>query len=333
MRFMQHRCACISMTVICCLLLVGSLLFAARYQTADTSSSEECIRCHVSTYNQGITSSYVHLPFFERQCVACHLAKGASRVVVKGESGISIVTGTLASQEILWRKSMIYSNEAVRTLDPVARLPGLEVGTTYRFRFAVSPTPQLDSETARKSLWIVLRPDELDKSNPSITSDGELKLAVSGLEVIKSATLTCNDKLVSVSWPKITPLYSWVEIQRMEGVSIENSPAALEASIQEGATADGHPMLIGKEDLSINACYRCHPESTLGTSHPVRLYGGHDVRIPDDLPTVDGMLTCVTCHDPHGAAGKMLVREAIKTKLCVACHFKYKNRSPSTMFD
>ena len=86
------------------------------------------------------------------------------------------------------------------------------------------------------------------------------------------------------------------------------------------------------EDLAISVCYQCHSESTLGTSHPVRLYGGRDVRIPEELPTVDGMLTCVTCHDPHGAPGKMLVRETIKTKLCVACHYKYKNSSPSTMF-
>jgi predicted CXXCH cytochrome family protein len=147
------------------------------------------------------------------------------------------------------------------------------------------------------------------------------------------ATLYRDGDTIFISWKTSQPLYGWVELQELEGLNLSDLSESESDRTRPVDETSPHPDLRSPEDLAITVCYQCHPDTALGNSHPVRLFGGRDVRIPLDLPTVDGMLTCVTCHNPHGSEGKMLVRETIKTKLCVACHFKYKNSSPSTMFD
>ncbi len=209
------------------------------------------------------------------------------------------------------------------TLGPVIRLSGLKMGSAYRFRMAVSVRGLYSQEEVEKGPWLGLKGTDIGTAESIMLPEVSANLA----DLLKGATLYRDANTVFISWQMAQPLYGWVELQEIEGLDLQSSfePTA--------GNAGGHPLLRSAENLSIEACYQCHPESTLGTSHPVRLYSGQDVIIPPDLPTVDGMLTCVTCHDPHGADGKMLVRTVVKTRLCVTCHIKFKNRSRSTMFD
>ena len=171
------------------LLLLAGVLFGAFSASTwvlpeEKSEDDQCIRCHVDTFNQGLTQKFTHPPFFEKQCRRCHLAGGSGRQ-----------------------------------------------GRT----------------------------------------EGEM---------------------------------------------------------------GSHPPLREPQELTIELCLSCHSDTNLGTSHPVRLYArrGNTI-IPEELPTIeDGMMTCVTCHSPHGAPASQLVREIVKTKLCVTCHIRFKNSSPATMF-
>ena len=87
---------------------------------------------------------------------------------------------------------------------------------------------------------------------------------------------------------------------------------------------DGHGKgLKSREKAGIDSCmeFECHPSDRLGVSHPVRIYPKGNTRIPSDLPTAErGMLTCTTCHEPHGSNTRLFIRKKILHDLCVACH-------------
>ncbi len=103
---------------------------------------------------------------------------------------------------------------------------------------------------------------------------------------------------------------------------------------QAGPAEKPHPQLREPEAASIDACYSCHTPEKLGTTHSIRVYSGPDAKIPDDLPTVKGgMMTCATCHHPHGGAVKYFVRKKITTKLCVSCHYTFMGKSRHTVFE
>ena len=310
-------------------LLLGGLLFAALNQPETSAVNDECIRCHVAVYNQGIEKRNLHAPFWEKNCVACHLEEGTTWSVASSESATATITGTLVSQVDLWRKVQIFPGTMIPVFDQLISIPVLKMSTAYRLRIVVSPQKIDNGGELHKSLWLGLLLKEID-GGPLDLSIG---LSTSVASFAKNASLSRNGSSVFISWQTSQPLYGWVELEELEGLNLTELTPDTIGSSELSKNQNQHPPLRDPERLAINVCYQCHPESTLGTSHPVRLYGGQDVIIPDDLPTVDGMLTCVTCHDPHGSAGKMLVRETIKTKLCVACHYKYKNSSPSTMFD
>lgn len=333
MTFKYQKCLSICLTAGVISLLLGSLLIAALNQAESNAVNDECIGCHVSTFNHGIGSRQLHTPFWERQCVVCHMAEGTSWSAQASVRPMAAITTILVSQEELWRKVQTFQGATVPAFDQIIGLPGLGMSTAYRFRLAVSAIPSNSGGEIYKSLWMGLRPGEIEDLSLAGQLDANAGLATPGNDYIKTASLYRDGNTVFIAWETTQPLYGWVELQELDGLSLADLSTAEAGSVEPIADTEEHPPLRDPEDLAINACYQCHPKSVLGTSHPVRLYGGNDVRIPADLPTVDGMLTCVTCHNPHGSEGKMLVRETIKTKLCVACHYKFKNSSPSTMFD
>lgn len=315
---------------LACLLVPGVMVAAAKRTGAGEMNSEGCIQCHAILYDAGLRQTFVHPPFFERQCAVCHLEEN-SGYVMPNQTEANTLAEASVSQKDLWRKPQIYRGES-RTFDQFFNLRDLRPETAYRFRIMVGEEPDAALATSR---WLGLDQAEIAASAGQAEivfakgPDAAIGEYVSSLQL---ATLSGGAAIIT--WQTTAPLYGWLELQTVEGLDLPGRSSPQVMSAQPLVTEDSeHPPLRGPEDLAINACYQCHPASALGTSHPIRLYNGQDVRIPDELPTVEGMLTCVTCHDPHGSEGKMLVRETIKTKLCVTCHFKYKNSSLSTMFD
>ncbi|MCK5069458.1 MAG: hypothetical protein KAR01_02920, partial [Desulfocapsa sp.] len=296
----------------------------------DIQAAEQCIVCHIDTFNATLSKKHIHSPYFKKQCTLCHLPPDVQSADIIPQ--VTTITGSVISQKELWRKQQSYLASTSPASDHLVAIASLDKETDYRFRVVVSSMKKESMVEAYKSLWLGLRVKEIDDLSSTQKIDLSAGLTESPSNLVRSAAVYQNGETTLVVWETSEPLYGWVEVQELEGLALTDLATTTEVEIQQAANSDQHPPLRNPEELAINVCYQCHPESTLGTSHPVRLYGGQDVRIPDDLPTVDGMLTCVTCHDPHGSAGKMLVREVIKTKLCVTCHYKYKNSSPSTMF-
>jgi len=297
----------------------------ARLDAAGGVSDDACVQCHVATFDEGLTHRLIHAPFFDRQCSACHVPDGAMVSVATA----TLITGSLVSQESLWTKRWVATSAAESDIDHRIILDALEPEGAYRFRVVVSDQAWRDGARGAASPWLGLRPGDVRDA-----ADGTLTVPLPGLieggEASGTATLSrLGEATLLIRWQTDRPLFGWVELETMEPVFPQGGAGA-----EPAATAETHPPLRDPEEAAIDVCYSCHPAPTIGTSHPVRVYAaGNEIRIPDDLPTVrDGMITCVTCHDPHGADGKNLVRETIKTKLCVACHYRFRGTSTATMF-
>ena len=190
------------------------------------------------------------------------------------------------------------------------------------------------------SSWMGLAPQEVAALGKNKSINCVAGLSSFPGEMVESPMISSpSGGRIVISWQTKRPTLARLELQEIGGIALGESTGVAEGGAGQQKTRKStkekpHDLLRDPVELAIDACYSCHPAAGLGSSHPVRLYAtGKETKIPEDLPTIDGMMTCVTCHDPHGSNTKQLVREKIKTKLCVACHYKFKNRSLSTMFD
>jgi len=106
-----------------------------------------------------------------------------------------------------------------------------------------------------------------------------------------------------------------------------NRPSGISVTVKEVRIKDkkhGFGLLPGKF-ARIDVCYRCHPHDS---SHPVGVKAeSPKIRTPKDLPTIDGgIITCVTCHTPHGGDRVFFNRFDFRKDLCMRCHLeKYDN--------
>lgn len=91
-------------------------------------------------------------------------------------------------------------------------------------------------------------------------------------------------------------------------------------------TAKGTLLLSGE-----SLCYSCHKDDTRGhffepgSSHPINVVPSARVQVPRELGTtfVEGLghvITCTSCHTPHGSSPKLLKITDQQDRLCVACH-------------
>ncbi len=79
---------------------------------------------------------------------------------------------------------------------------------------------------------------------------------------------------------------------------------------------------ISAKATRIDVCVGCHNQ---GISHPVGITANTDsTKVPEGLPTLPGgIITCNTCHTPHGGNKKFLARIDFKdTTMCAQCHIK-----------
>jgi predicted CXXCH cytochrome family protein len=78
--------------------------------------------------------------------------------------------------------------------------------------------------------------------------------------------------------------------------------------------------------LTIDACsqHGCHPPDTLGISHPVGVPLRNNMPSTVDLPTLEGgIITCVTCHKPHGGDRNHFAQDNFSKKICLTCHTEF----------
>ncbi len=99
-----------------------------------------------------------------------------------------------------------------------------------------------------------------------------------------------------------------------------DEPVKAHLTIHEPSEMDYHGFgFLPTRVSTINVCIKCHPQ---GISHPVGIRSRKaGIRVPPNLPTIEGgMLTCVTCHNPHGGNRRYFTRLESAKELCVACH-------------
>ncbi len=73
---------------------------------------------------------------------------------------------------------------------------------------------------------------------------------------------------------------------------------------------------------TIDVCLTCHKQDA---SHPVGVRSRNPkIKISEDLTTIEeGVLTCVTCHAPHGGEKVYFIRTIFPKNLCIKCHVGY----------
>ncbi len=234
----------------------------------------------------------------------------------------------------------MYQSSAAKAVDHVVVLRGLDFNTIYRFRLVLSETGTKNNKDNIMSSWFGLAPGEIVELGSNVLPTRITDLTGMGGDTVRSLTLyRLKDSVLFADWQTVAPIFSWLELEETEGVDLAEMVETVAREAEPTAAAPAvvtdadHPLLRDSEELTIDVCYSCHPGIRSVASHPVRIYATGDTRIPDELQTIkDGMITCATCHNPHGGEGKKLVREVIKTKLCVTCHYLFKGTSKSTMF-
>ncbi|HEB54881.1 MAG TPA: hypothetical protein ENI98_00985 [Gammaproteobacteria bacterium] len=65
-------------------------------------------------------------------------------------------------------------------------------------------------------------------------------------------------------------------------------------------------------------CLSCHDNRTGLNEHVTDVVPS--MIVPQELPLLNGILSCTTCHDPHATSGGQLRVNA--SRLCIACHRK-----------
>jgi len=115
-------------------------------------------------------------------------------------------------------------------------------------------------------------------------------------------------------------------IQKNRGLYLKvsaNKPSEISVRIKDiKKMGDNHGFgLLPARYSRIDICSKCHPYDS---SHPVGVSAiSSKSNMPDGLPTIeDGIITCVTCHQPHGGSRKYYSRFDFRKDLCMRCHLQ-----------
>ncbi len=120
-------------------------------------------------------------------------------------------------------------------------------------------------------------------------------------------------------------------IERAEPVSIQGYPFLLvvtdrpsRVTVTLKSTADDKTHgdgFLPPKTAQIDVCIECHRQ---GVSHPVGISANSpSTVIPKNLPTLEGgIITCVTCHYPHGSDKPFFARMDFERDICIECHRK-----------
>ncbi|HUV50071.1 MAG TPA: cytochrome c3 family protein [Anaerolineae bacterium] len=116
------------------------------------------------------------------------------------------------------------------------------------------------------------------------------------------------------------PVNVCIEYIKVDDPAVINNPQIESVS----ALRDRCPELRSGKELTIEVCYQCHSPEDLGLTHPVGVVLKGTMKTPNDLPVLKGnIITCVTCHNVHGANRPYLARQEMTHDVCVSCHDEY----------
>lgn len=112
-----------------------------------------------------------------------------------------------------------------------------------------------------------------------------------------------------------------------KGIYLEisaNKPAKFSIGLKEVKGKNERPCFGSPATRysTIKACLKCHPQDS---SHPVGIRSGKPgIIVPDDVATIEkGVITCITCHYPHGGEKLYFARMDFKNNMCAKCHIGY----------
>ncbi|VAV84143.1 hypothetical protein MNBD_DELTA01-772 [hydrothermal vent metagenome] len=246
-------------------------------------------------------------PVFERV--------GVDNISVKGifpEATISWTTNVYATTTLEYGTDPGYGYKAFTGKSRVAyykkhsaRLPQLKKNKTYHFRVTgrsvsgrlFKSRPQRFVVTAEGSArgHMALEPVTEEDIEPVIEEVRPLRSSGGKLGII-----------VTVNKPV-----------RVTLTAREEKEAGLTAEVERHGKG-----FLSPKATRIDVCVECHNQ---GISHPVGITAKTDTtKVPEGLPTLPGgIITCNTCHTPHGGDKKFLARIDFKdTTMCAQCHTK-----------
>lgn len=67
-------------------------------------------------------------------------------------------------------------------------------------------------------------------------------------------------------------------------------------------------------------CIECHPDRMGPKEHIVDI--APPMKVVDLPLSKDGLMTCITCHDPHETSGNPKLLRVKPSELCSKCHFR-----------
>lgn len=110
---------------------------------------------------------------------------------------------------------------------------------------------------------------------------------------------------------------------------LTTKPSIVLLNLREDIDPTSHGYgLLPKSRTTIDICVECHKR---GSSHRVRIKVRPELKASLELPTIeDGLITCVTCHEPHGSIHSNLLRfesSEKKSLLCIKCHSKDRGQT------
>jgi len=276
-----------------------------------------------------MSNPFQHEPFFNRQCDKCHIPVDSSGYYQEFSQNYDQATGAAVGPE---KREIIRSGS--QTVDHLVSLENLVLTSPYKFRLILRNNEPAQDNSEIVTTWQEVVPFKIAETceewiPPAIdgfrvADETKISPSQSAMNRIRSFSICrVGDSFMVMSWKTNMACEGWIEIEGIRRKEISEA----------NPTEKQHPQLNDPEWTSIDACYSCHTQESLGTTHSIRVYSGEKTKIPSDLPTVKGgMITCVTCHYPHGGGGKHFVRKKITTKLCISCHFTFKGTSKSTVF-
>jgi len=318
---------------------------AISYNYQHSILKEACTHCHVRKTAQGETKTVLNFSTFQKEQIVFlddfdPDQKYEAEVSLTDNRGTKCLPKRVKmDMEELWRRSVKFPQ-----LKEISNVSVDEIKKGGFVRAVIS----WDTNTYSSSeLEFSTEGSRVSKFNPGSILAKHHRVILNGLrhKSLYNFRVISRDIYGNVMQSKIYPLdtsktitktgdnkYQPPAVTNIQAFSLEgekglflkvsaNKPAELTVKLIEARELDTkHGFgLLNPRAARIDTCIKCHPR---GTSHPVGVKAeGLKIRTPDELPTIeDGIITCVTCHNPHGGDNAFFARFDRNKDICILCH-------------